>query len=98
MSTADPKKTPPGTAPSHHPSHAEPRRDGGPRESNVTEHERDADPGRSADRLHPGSDTGAGPHAQPSLTNEDATPGAGTLPDPAGAGSREDVDVDAGTG
>lgn len=26
----------------------------------------------------------AGPHADPSLTNEEATPGAGTLPDPDG--------------
>lgn len=35
----------------------------------------------------------AGPHADPSLTNPDATPGAGTLPSPS-----RDSDVDPGGG
>jgi hypothetical protein len=73
-----------------------PRRDGGPRPSNVTAKDRDAHPDRAADRQHPGSDVAAGPHAQPSLTNEEATPGAGTLPD---SGARKgDEDMNAGTG
>ena len=35
----------------------------------------------------------AGPHADPSLTNEDATPGAGTLPPP---GDHDDMDSTSG--
>jgi hypothetical protein len=35
----------------------------------------------------------AGPHAKPELTNPDATPGAGSLPDEKGDG-----DADAGAG
>lgn len=35
----------------------------------------------------------AGPHAEPSLTNPDATPGTGSLPDPT-----SDDEVDAATG
>jgi len=38
--------------------------------------------------LHP-----AGPHARPELTDEDATPGTGALPEP-----QPDGDVDPGTG
>lgn len=40
------------------------------------------------DRKHP-----AGPHAKPELTNEDATPGTGSLPD-----AREDGDAQGATG
>lgn len=47
---------------------------------------------------HPGGDTGglppAGPHADPSLVNPDATPGAGTLPDATPGGD----DADQATG
>lgn len=35
----------------------------------------------------------AGPHAKPELTNEDATPGTGSLPDVS-----EDADAEGGTG
>jgi hypothetical protein len=41
----------------------------------------------------PGGAPPAGPHAKPSQTNPDATPGAGTLPD---RKSGEDVDPGAG--
>jgi len=36
----------------------------------------------------------AGPHAKPELTNEDATPGAGSLP----STNEKSADVDSGTG
>ena len=74
------------------------RRDGGPRESNVSEQDRDSHPSRGDDRHHPGSEASAGPHAQPSLTNEDATPGAGTLPDAGNSRKQDDIDADAATG
>jgi hypothetical protein len=62
-------------------------------------------PDREAGRMtspekHPGrtdkagdSPPPAGPHAEPSLTNPDATPGAGTLPPP---GEHDDVDSTSG--
>ena len=34
------------------------------------------------DQKGPKAPPAAGPHAKPELTNEDATPGAGTLPEP----------------
>lgn len=37
----------------------------------------------------PGGQPAAGPHAKPSLTNPDATPGTGALPDP---GDRDGTD------
>ena len=38
---------------------------------------------------HPDDTPSAGPHAEPSLTNPDATPGAGTLTPP---GEHDDMD------
>ena len=98
MTTKDQGKSSPSAQPPRRGSVVEPRRGGGLRGSHVSRSDRDADPERSADRTHPGSDAGAGPHAQPSLTNEEATPGAGTLPEPAGTAARDDIDVDAATG
>ncbi len=43
---------------------------------------------KDADRKHP-----AGPHAKPELTNKDATPGTGSLPE-----VNEDGDAEGGTG
>jgi hypothetical protein len=84
--------------PSARPSNVNPRTDGGPRPSNLSEKDREADPDRKADRRDPGSTSVAGPHAQPSLTNDEATPGAGTLPDAGQERRKEDIDVDAATG
>lgn len=75
-----------------------PRRGDDPRPSNVPAHDRDAAPDRAADRRRPGSDAAAGPHAQPSLTNDEATPGAGMLPESGGPKGNDDTDADAATG
>lgn len=57
-------------------------------------------PNEASDTLGQSKGTGpgagtppAGPHADPALTNPDATPGAGTLPEPGAEG-----DADAGAG
>lgn len=53
-----------------------------------------ASPQAGAQRKPTGSDLpAAGPHAHPSLTNPDATPGAGTLPE---SGSGDDADSGSG--
>jgi hypothetical protein len=65
--------------------------------SPLPESARNESPERGDDRREPGTSTAAGPHSQPSLTNADATPGAGTLPDPA-TGGDGDIDTDAATG
>ena len=49
-------------------------------------------PGRGA-KPSPGNPPPAGPHADPTLTTPDATPGAGALPPP---GEREDGDSTSG--
>jgi hypothetical protein len=82
---------------------AEPAKRGGPEgdrrmPSAIGERDREESHGRGADRREPGSSAAAGPHAQPSLTNPDATPGAGTLPDPADRDGEDDIDADAATG
>lgn len=47
-----------------------------------------------SDEKQPDTDMpSAGPHAKPELTNHDATPGAGSLPD-----DSEDGDADGGAG
>lgn len=58
---------------------------------------RDESPERGDDRQEPGTTRAAGPHSQPSLTNHEATPGAGTLPAD-DAGEHGDIDTDAATG
>jgi hypothetical protein len=53
------------------------------------------DPGRKTPADKVPMDHPAGPHAKPELTDDEATPGAGTLPDaPAG----DDRDADPGAG
>lgn len=53
----------------------------------------DAPAERTGDQgADPGAPPPAGPHADPALTNKEATPGAGSLPDDARR------DVDGGTG
>ncbi len=42
------------------------------------------EPGSLREKDEAGKKPSAGPHADPALTNEEATPGAGTLPDPDG--------------
>ncbi|HEY0440211.1 MAG TPA: hypothetical protein VGD36_09050 [Xanthobacteraceae bacterium] len=60
---------------------AQPRRNAGTSELNQRDGEK------------PGGAPPAGPHAKPSQTNPDATPGAGTLPD-----RKPGKDVDPGAG
>jgi hypothetical protein len=45
----------------------------------IPEEKPDGDCGPDADKRDPNSLPPAGPHADPALTNADATPGAGTL-------------------
>lgn len=51
------------------------------------------EPGKSQGSGNKNATPSAGPHARPDLTNPDATPGAGSLPDDKAGG-----DTDAGTG
>jgi len=45
-----------------------------------------------------GAEPAAGPHDKPHLTNADATPGAGALPDPSKETAQPGGDVDPGAG
>jgi hypothetical protein len=56
------------------------RNDGGKADEKTGRQEPESSPNKGEVEKRPP----AGPHADPALTNEEATPGAGTLPDPNG--------------